>query len=378
MRLKYILTSFKKPGQQQPIIISSSSVQKMCNFSDDVIQATMQLMCNFSNDSHCSDLFEDVHVSVTTIKAILSLTIILLCIPTNTLLIIAMVKYRDMIDNSVFLAISFLVANIIVSLILGGTTVVTAMGRGWLFGFWGCQVSAFISTFGVFARLFTVGLLSCDRFCRIFLPFMYPRHEKNVIIIFLASSWAMALFAAVVLALTNTFTFVASIPSCFFVVNTSQMNKIQIFVAKIFLWISHIVGTIFPFSLYVAMWCKARRMKKTDPKPAINLDTPRTPQAPQTLEARIRAHKLTLTYFLTTLAFLGANVLIIIKYVSESFFLEYCTPLSIAIPVLFIFSFLIESYVITDVIIILTDRQQRGAFKKLLQNIYKSFAPRKI
>ena len=155
-------------------------------------------------------------------------------------------------------------------------------------------VSAFISTFGVFARLFTIGLLSCDRFCRIFLPFMYPRHEKNVIIIFLASSWAMALFAAVVLALTNAYTctFVVSIPSCFFIVNTFQMNKIQIIVAKIFLWISHIVGTFFPISLYVAMWHKVRRMKKTDPKPAINLDISQTLQTPQSIEARIRAHKL--------------------------------------------------------------------------------------
>ena len=144
------------------------------------------------------------------------------------------------------------------------------------------------------------------------------------------------------------------------------MNVIQIIATKIFLWIIHIVCTIFPFSLYVAMWCKARRMKKTDPKPAINLDTPQTPQ---TLEARIWAYKLSMTYFLITVTFLGANGLIVLK---ESVFLEYCTSLSIAIPILFIFSFLIESYVITDVIIILTDRQQRGAFMKLLQSIYNS------
>ena len=54
--------------------------------------------------------------------------------------------------------------------------VVTAMGR---------QISAFISTFGAFACLFAVGLLSCDLFCRIFLPYVYPRFENQVIIIFL-------------------------------------------------------------------------------------------------------------------------------------------------------------------------------------------------
>ena len=44
--------------------------------------------------------------------------------------------------------------------------------------------------------------------------------------------------------------------------------------------------------------------------------------------------KLSLTHFLTTLAFTGANVLIVIKHVTESIFLKYGTSLTIAIPVL--------------------------------------------
>ena len=332
----------------------------------------MSLLCNFTNDTYCTELFNDVHVSITAIKSILSLGIVLISIPTNILLIVAMVKNRNMLDNSVFLAISFLVANIIVSLFLGGSTVVTGLSRGWWFGFWGCQVSSFITTLGAFARWVTVGLLSFDRFCRVFLPFTYPRHENKVIIVLLVSSWAIALFAAVALSTTNAYTFVVSIPACLFTLFSPEMTQVQTILANIIVWICRVVGTFFPISLYTAMYCKARRLKKKDPTPDTNSNTP------QTLEARIRANKASLTYFFTTLAFIGANALIVLKDVTEWIFLSYNTPLGTVISCLFIFSLLIESYVIGDVIIILTNKQQRGAFKKLLKNIYRTLTPRKI
>ena len=52
----------------------------------------MSLLCNFTNDTYCTGLFEDVHVSITAIKSILSLGIVLISIPTNILLIAAMVE----------------------------------------------------------------------------------------------------------------------------------------------------------------------------------------------------------------------------------------------------------------------------------------------
>ena len=89
----------------------------MCNFSNDVIQATMQLMCNFSNGSH-GYLFEDVHVSITTIKAIFSMYFTMAVISRVLVGTETRMMAREKFDNSVLLAISFLIANIVVSLVL--------------------------------------------------------------------------------------------------------------------------------------------------------------------------------------------------------------------------------------------------------------------
>ena len=95
----------------------------MCNFSNDVIQATMQLMCNFSNGSHCSYLFEDVHVSITTIKAIFSMYFIMAVISRVLVGTETRMMVREKFDNLVLLAISFLIANIVISLVLESTDI---------------------------------------------------------------------------------------------------------------------------------------------------------------------------------------------------------------------------------------------------------------
>ena len=74
------------------------------------------LLCDFTmNNSDCSYLFKEVHVSATIFQALFAIVILTISVPINLILIASMVTYHDDLDNSMVLSISFLVANIIVS-----------------------------------------------------------------------------------------------------------------------------------------------------------------------------------------------------------------------------------------------------------------------
>ena len=81
----------------------------------------------------------------------------------------------------------------------GSTTSLTTVAYYTDFERVGCQIFAFIGTCGLFSRWIAIGLVSFDRFCRVFWPFKYQRQEKKAVITLLITSWAIAIIMAAIL-----------------------------------------------------------------------------------------------------------------------------------------------------------------------------------
>ena len=329
----------------------------------------MSFFCNFTNDSDCSTVFEPVHLAFTVLHAIFASGIILTSIPTNLLLIVAMIVNRSKLDKSTILAVSVLISNTIATVFLTGEIVITSIARSWLFGYWGCQIITFVATCALFSRWITVGLISLDRFCRVFWTFKYPRYEKKVIITLLVLSWTISVVIAIILYFCNAYTFFIGAPGCFFVEYSPEMTLPNTVVTNVLLWFTRVIAMFFPAFLYTAMYVKARQIQKATPVITTS-DNPDAAEAEKAAQ-RSRSNRGTITYCLMLVAFTVVNLIIIVKDVLGKVFLYFNVALEVAIPVGFLTTIIIQAYSLGDVAIILANAQNRKAFFDLLQKIAK-------
>ena len=323
----------------------------------------LSTFCDFAmNNSDCSYLFKEMHVSATILQALGAFVIAAISVITNLLLIASMVIYCSNFDNSVILSISFLVANIIVAVFLNGEIFFTSLFRAWLIGYWGCQMITFFITCGLFARWFTVAVISLDRFCRIFFTFTYPRHSKKVVIALTVCSWVISLVTAVIFLTTNAVVFAVSIPGCMFSPLSEQLTKGGKSVVELTLWLTRFMAICIPPLLYTAMYIKGRLMKLNiyPFSPFPNSDSPLPPQTHN------QANKGSLTYFFMLLPFVYINIIVIIEAVIEIFLLNMGVPVSTVVPILYVFTFLTEIYLLLDDVIMLINSQQRMLLCKML------------
>ena len=72
----------------------------------------MSLTFNFSeSDDNCSALFEGVPVSITALQACFTAAIVIISVPVNILMIVAMIMYHRLLDKTFIISISLLVSN---------------------------------------------------------------------------------------------------------------------------------------------------------------------------------------------------------------------------------------------------------------------------
>ena len=327
----------------------------------------MSFFCNFTDNSDCSTLFEPVHVSFTVIHAILATAIILISLPINFLIIAAMIVYRKTLDKSIILAISVLISNTIAAITLTGEIAITSISRSWLFGYWGCQSITFVATCVLFARWATVGLISLDRFCRVFWTFKYMRHEMKVIISLLLLSWSISVAITITLFFCKAFTFYIIAPGCFFVEYTPEMTLANSIVINTLLWFIRVIALFLPIILYTIMYIKARQIRKQNPV----ITTADNSNAESARATQRRANRATITYFLMLNAFAIVNVMVIMNDVLGKIFRDNNVSIGVAIPVGFLITIIIQAYTLGDQAIILANSQNRKAVLNLLAKITK-------
>ena len=133
---------------------------------------------NQTHQSDCSHLFEDIHPAFTIVQACIAVIFVILAVPLNLILLVAIIKFRRCMDEAFILCASIFIANIVVSFFFGTGSFLSSATRSWPLGYVGCQIFGFLSFYPVLARWMTLGMLSIDRFCRVFLPFSMPGTPK--------------------------------------------------------------------------------------------------------------------------------------------------------------------------------------------------------
>ena len=252
----------------------------------------MSFTCNFSsNDPDCSQLFVGVHVSITIIRALFAMILPMLAVPTNVLLIIAMIIHHRMLNKVMVMVASLLIANTLSTASINIQALVTSLVWVWRFGYWGCQVFSVIAVVTQTSRYTTGGLLIVSRFCKLF----FPLFRQGVLL--LVISWVLALLSGIVTFVAGNTGFDVSIPGCT-VINSFEGLSIASIVASLSLLVIVIfIGTILLVILYTIMYVKARLLhNKIVPAQICTTD-------PQYIQSRKRWWRATITYGLLVPSF---------------------------------------------------------------------------
>ena len=328
-------------------------------------------VCNITNGAFdCSNVFEGVDTSVTIIQALLSLAILVISVIGNLLLIAAITTYRHLLDSALFVSVSILISNTMVSIFLNGGAFLTAIARTWVFGFFGCKVFAFIVITGSFSRWNLVGLLSLDRFFRVYFPFIYVRNEKRVLLTLLVISWVTALLSTIIYTGIGLTGFDVVYPACSFSVNFSNLDTAQRIIFVLVILYTVLIGAVLPSSLYIAMYWKARSLRRV--VPVIDVMNSVSNSDPAKIEAKKQSRRATITFLLLMITFMLFTSLIIIKVIAKS--VLYGIPMSptARIIIFFILSTIFRCFVIADFGVILGNRDVRSVFIKLMKVTYKN------
>ena len=327
---------------------------------------TTKMYCNFSSD--CSNMFDGVDISWTSIHAVLAATIAVISILVNLLLIVGLTAN---LDKFIPFIISILVANIIVTVFLNGEILATSISRRWIFGYHGCHLISFIITCGFFARWLS-GLFSLVRVTQCPCLSGYRRYEKRAVAFFIAKSWVLAIICAsattYILKHQNNI-FAVTIPGCF-----NSIYFPSIFNLCAIVWIGCV---LFAFCFPLFLLCNNRFMKTPQMQSRVHPAMPERSRARQAQERTCRCRmvnndKVALIYYwLATVPQFFVAVLYLQHFILEDslHLLQAKVPAGFAIMVIF------ESYPLTDIVIILLNKQLRQCFLKLPSTIYALWSP---
>ena len=334
----------------------------------DCLQPKMIPKCNTSDgDFDCSPVFEGVPLPISIIQAILAFIILLVSVFFNILLAMAIILYRRFLDKSLIVSVSILISNTAVSVFLNGGVFLTTVSQTWLLGYWGCQIFGVMAIGGSFSRWILVGLLSVDRFCRVFYPFRYARQEKKVLIGLLVGSWTASLVITGIYGGLGLAGFDLAYPGCSFGVYFPALSKVQKATIVITLFFTTITGAVLPCILYFAMYRKAKKLLKV--QPVVVVSDQATKGEPTMVEFLKRNKKASITFFGLVITFIFFTSIVIVKILAKALLYSYDISPALRASILYILSTFYRCFVIADFAVILSNADVRKVLAKLKKTV---------
>ena len=180
-------------------------------------------------------------------------------------------------------------------------------------------------------------------------------------------SFILSASLSIALSLCHAYSYSAITPGCWFNLYSTYSSKMTLghsIVSYGLVWTLRILSSLASIILITATCCKARQLqRKITPVVTADIEIMRNNQR--------RRHRAKLSYSLTMAATIVVNVTILAEEVIGRVFVAFDVPKAIVIPVGFWYTILVQTYIFGDLIIILTDKQQREAFMKVIKRIFK-------
>ena len=168
-----------------------------------------------------------------------------------------------------------------------------------------CPALGFLTSFLLSARNLLMFVLVADRFCLIFLPFWYSRHRARVVLPLSIVGWTLALMMSIIP--------VISLRKCYALQRVTwtcnigrgcdmpHCNTYSIFMVTLIN-----VGTLVAFLLYLALYCKAKKVQNRITVAVLSNESTEAREAAK--EARKRDRRSNATFMILFTALLGVTL----------------------------------------------------------------------
>ena len=310
-----------------------------------------------TSQSDCSDQFEGIHPAFTILQACAAVAFVMVAVTLNLILCIALLKFHHFMDEAFVLCASVSIANVVVSLFLGTGVFLSSATRSWPLGYVGCQLFGFLSYYPMLARWVTLGMISIDRFCRVFFPFSYMKHSKTVLKVLFIFPWVVVLPITVLsfFEIYSRYEFFLLLPSCFHNFNCNgSLDCIAVTRTNVALILC--TGSVLPTVLYTILYFKSRKLFKA-------MQTPHLPSQ-QRMDDGNRQKKATKTFTIMVLTFSCYSAAVVMIRFSE-----VIPVIKDVKPLQFLIGDIILTYNITDFLIVWKNTEGKRAIKKLINTV---------
>ena len=308
-------------------------------------------------ESVCSSLFEGIHPAFTIAQAGIAMVIIVVGGSLNVLFIVALITFRHRVNEGFILCLSIFIANLILSVVFGINIFVASSTRSWPLGYRGCQFFGFVTYLVTTVRWVTLGMLSVDRFCRVFLPLCYSRHSKTVLKVLFLFPWVILLPTAILplFNINGTYNFFNGFLGCYY-----QQKCTETSVCPITIYVTFTVvlasGSVLPIVLYTIIYCKARRLLRVMRSHHANSE--------QQMEDNEMQNKATKTFALMVITYTCYTSIIVAIKILVSF------PATKGITELYLFlGDILFLYIFTDFLLAWKNKQGKSVIKKLIDTV---------
>ena len=298
------------------------------------------------------------HVAIVSrvIHVIYGLFIILLGNFLNSLILLLIMKYRQLRSVSFCIAAQIAIANICLAVLYGITTIVTNIAGHWILGLEFCIISALFLFLFINLRTLLIFVFAFDRFASVFAPFFYPKYSYKIVTASCLLSWCISvvLSLAIIPPWLDCYMFVDATFFCSF---SRRCNSNCVVIYYVYVFAIVIPVICIPTVLFISLYVKGRKIRRMESK---MLGTAKKRISDKEWRALKTFFLLFLAIFLVTLP---PNFLI---YIS-SFFRIVAKDIAIKLS-----SMTIAFLIITDPIIILKNADVKEALKKLTEFIITS------
>ena len=179
----------------------------------------------------------------------------------NSLVIGLVAKYKNLRTYSIVISLQIVVLDLFLSA-LYLISVINAAANRWLFGEYVCAIIGMLLFTSVLVRTFLMLVFVIDRCLSVFWTFRYPKYKVRIISCLSAASWGFSLLVRIPLlpGILDCYTFTPLAWQCAFDSNCN--NKCAIY-SHAYIAILVVPLTIAPVFLYIALYYKGRKIRKT-------------------------------------------------------------------------------------------------------------------
>ena len=185
-------------------------------------------------------------------------------------MIVLVAKYRKLQTLSFLVSLQVMVTDLLTSLALL-TGFISSVANKWVLGEYVCSISGFFLTFSTQTRLLLMCTFVIDRYLAVNCPYFYPKHNLKITITFSVCSWVFCLLmtGAMLPWLLDCYAFSFGGKMC---LPSPRCSYPCSLFTPLYFAVVIIPATVLPVTLYIQLYCKARKIRQSLRQEAASVD----------------------------------------------------------------------------------------------------------